>query len=238
MAIKAGLAANVNPEAEAAALGAIVPRRSLVDDVYERLIELLLDAEFEPGERLPIDALARAWEVSPTPIREALIRAEASGLVVRQALKGYQVAPLLPPEEFEQLMEMRLLIEPYCAAKTCERASDEVLHTLEQQHKAMMHAPTGPTAREYREYLRADVAFHETIVAAGHNRFLEMALSVTSTHAHRFRRFSGGMVNDAPDALHEHGDILTALLARDAKAADAAMRRHLEGVSERGRAAS
>jgi len=40
------------------------PRRSLVDDVYERLLELLLEAELEPGARLQIDALARAWQES------------------------------------------------------------------------------------------------------------------------------------------------------------------------------
>ena len=81
--------------------------------------------------------------------------------------------------------------------------------------------------------MRADVAFHETIAAAGGNHFLQTALSVTSTHAHRFRRFTGGTVNDAPAAIHEHHDILNALLSRDAQAASAAMRKHLEGVAER-----
>jgi DNA-binding GntR family transcriptional regulator len=167
-------------------------------------------------------------------VREALVRAESSGLVVRQALKGYQVAPLLPPEEFERLMEMRLLIEPYCAARATERADANLLAVLEQQHEAMEHSPTGPTSREYREYMRADVAFHETIAAASGNHFLQTALSATNTHAHRFRRFSG-TVSDAPDAIHEHLDVLNAIRAHDPERASAAMRTHLEGVAERGR---
>jgi len=123
-------------------------------------------------------------QVSQTPIREALARAEASGLVVRQPLRGYQVAPLLPPEEFEQLVEMRLLIELYCAAKACNRADDRVLDFLERQHAVMRDSPKGSTSRDYRDYLRADIAFHETIAAAGGNRFLQAALVVMSTHAH------------------------------------------------------
>jgi len=234
MAIQAGWSPAVKLVG-AAPGSAVLPRRSLVDDVYERLIELLLEAELEPGTRLKIDALARAWQVSQTPIREALARAEAGGLVVRQPLKGYQLAPLLSPEEFDQLVEMRLLIEPYCAAKACERADDGLFDFLERQHAVMRDSPKGPTSRDYRDYLRADIAFHETIAAAGGNRFLQSALAVTSTHAHRFRRFSDGTVSDAADSLREHSAVLRALRARDAEGASAAMRQHLLGVEERGR---
>lgn len=236
MAIESGWPGVVNLAEAAAVGGAVVHRRSLADDVYERLIELLLEAELEPGARLQIDALARVWQVSQTPIREALARAEASGLVVRQPLRGYQVAPLLSPGEFEQLVEMRLLIEPYCAARACERADDGVLDLLERQHAVMRDSPKGPTPYDYRDYLRADIAFHETIGAAGGNRFLLTALAVTSTHAHRFRRFGGGTVTDAADSLREHSAVLRALRARDAEGAGAAMRQHLLGVGERGRA--
>ena len=179
--------------------------------------------------------MARAWQVSQTPIREALARAEASGLVVRQPLRGYQVAPVLPPEEFEQLVEMRLLIEPYCAAKACDRADDRVMDFLERQHAVTRDSPKGPTSRDYRDYLRADIAFHEAIAAAGGNRFLQAALAVMSTHAHRFRRFSDGPITDADDSLREHSAVLRALRARDAEGASAAMRQHLFGVGERGR---
>lgn len=235
MRMKSELDAAVNPIDTAANGGAIPPRRSLGDDVHDRLIELLLAETTEPGAKLPIDALARAWQVSQTPIREALVRAEESGLVVRETSKGYQVAPLLSPEEFIQLMEARLLIEPYCAALACQRIDDTTLQILEQQHIVMSEAPRGPTAHDYREYLRADIAFHETISAAAGNRFLTLALAVTGMHAHRFRRFIGGNISDAPDALSEHLAILNALRTRDRIAASAAMREHLIGVTERGR---
>ena len=53
----------VNLEEAASAGGAVHSRRSLVDDVYDRLIELLMQEDVAPGQRIPIDALARAWQV-------------------------------------------------------------------------------------------------------------------------------------------------------------------------------
>lgn len=205
-------------------------RRSLLDDVHERLAEHLADPDLAPGSPLRIDHLAREWGVSQTPVREALARAEASGLVRREAHRGYRVAELLPSEEFERLMELRLLVEPWCAARAAGRADDAARAALAAAHEAMRAAPTGTA---YREYLRADVAFHEVLTAAAGNRFVGGALDRAGAHAHRFRRFGHG-VDDAAEALPEHQAVLDAVLARDPQAAEAAMRTHLEGVRRRG----
>ena len=228
----------VNLEATASAGGAVDPRRSLVDNVYERLIELLMQEDLEPGARLSIDALARAWQVSQTPIREAMARAEEGGLVVREPLKGFMVAPLLTPDEFGQLMDMRLLIEPYCAAQACDHGASGLIKDLEHHTTIMEDAPKGPTSHDYRDYMRADMAFHEEIARASGNRFLQVALSVTGTHAHRFRRFREGGVTDAAQTVAEHTAIVDALRARNAEWASAAMRAHLLGVEVRGRPAT
>jgi DNA-binding GntR family transcriptional regulator len=229
---------SVNLEEAASAGGVVHSRRSLVDDVYDRLIELLMQEDVAPGQRIPIDALARAWQVSQTPIREAMARAEESGLVVREPLKGFTVAPLLTPEEFDQLMDMRLLIEPYCAAQACARMHDNTIVELEHQTTIMKRSPRGPTSTQYRDYMRADIAFHELIASTSGNRFLSSSLSAASSHAHRFRRFGQGTVTDADEAVREHEAVLDALRARDAKAASTAMRNHLRGVEQRGRLAA
>lgn len=205
-------------------------RRSLLDDVHERLAAHLADPDLAPGSPVRIDRLAREWGVSPTPVREALARAEASGLVRREAHRGYRVAELLPDGEFDRLMEMRLLVEPWCAAMACERADDAALAALREAYEAMAAAPT---EREYRAYLRADIAFHDVVATAAGNRFMTEALARAGAHAHRFRRFGRG-VDDAAEALAEHRAVLDALLARDASAAEAAMRAHLAGVRRRG----
>lgn len=212
-----------------------VPRRTLVDEVHDKLVVLLLETELEPGSPLRIDHLARDWGVSQTPVREALSRAAASGLVVRLPLRGYQVAPLVTEEQFDQLMEVRLLLEPRGAARACERGGADLADELERIHARMAAAPRGPHPRDVREYLRADVDFHQEIVRASQNGFLEAALAATAAHAHRFRRFPGGVVSDAEDALAEHEAVLEAVRRGDAEAAAESMRHHLEGVARRAR---
>src|SRR5919202_2566625 len=92
-------------------------RLTLTDDVYEAVKSLIMDHRLAPGERVTIDALARQLEVSPTPVREALARLEADGLVRKRPLAGYTATPLLTRAEFEELFEMRMLLEPAAARR-------------------------------------------------------------------------------------------------------------------------
>lgn len=219
----------------AATAGAAAPvgRRTLLDEVGDRLAEMLLAGDLEPGAPLRIDTLARQWGVSPTPVREALARAEASGLVVRLPLRGYQVAPELPAEDLAALMELRRLLEPHCAAVAARRADGDVVAYLEEVHEAMRRAPRGPTAHEYRTYLAADVAFHQALAAVAGNRYVAEALERCRPHVHRFRRFGQGAVDDADEAVAEHAAVLEAVRAADADRAAAAMHEHLVAVERR-----
>ena len=86
-----------------------------MDGAYEGLKELILDQRMAPGEHLNIDALAPRMGISQTPIREALARLEAEGLVVKTPPRGrYLVAPMLDAAAFDHLYEVRLLLEPIC----------------------------------------------------------------------------------------------------------------------------
>ena len=67
-------------------------RRGLRDAVYDRILDQLLRGETEAGGRLSIETLARELSVSATPVREALVQLERTGLVTREALRGYRVA--------------------------------------------------------------------------------------------------------------------------------------------------
>lgn len=68
----------------------LLTRRALADQVYDRLIADLVDGRIEPDSAISIDGLARSLGVSQTPIREALGRLEATGLVTRLPFKGYR----------------------------------------------------------------------------------------------------------------------------------------------------
>jgi DNA-binding GntR family transcriptional regulator len=82
-----------------------------------------MDHRIIPGERVTIDILARELGVSPTPIREALARLGSDGLVRKRAMAGYRATPLLTRAEFEELFELRLLLECPAAARASARVT-------------------------------------------------------------------------------------------------------------------
>src|SRR5262245_5547872 len=100
-------------------------RSTLSEDVYEALKALVMESVLAPGDRVNIDALARDMGVSPTPIREALARLESEGLVRKRPLAGYTVTPLLSRQEFNDLVDIRLLLEGAAARWAAARANDE-----------------------------------------------------------------------------------------------------------------
>src|SRR5690349_25023786 len=90
-------------------------RSTLGEDVYAALHTLIMEHTLAPGDRLNIDALARQLAVSPTPVRESLARLESDGLVRKRPLAGYAVSPRLTRDEFTEMFDMRLLLEPAAA---------------------------------------------------------------------------------------------------------------------------
>lgn len=208
----------------------IPPRRALVDDVYDALLSLLMDQEIAPGARLSIDGVARQLDVSPTPVREALTRLEAEGLVLREARKGYTAAELLDAEGLDQLYELRILLEPRAARLATARLDAAARGELAAQLRGMRQAAASDGAeagfRNYRDFAERDAAFHHTIARASGNPLLADAIIRLRSHVHLYRLyFQHGIADDTAD---EHAAILTALEAGDADAAELAMRTHLE----------
>src|SRR5918993_2685520 len=103
----------------------------LGDEVYNAIYSQLMSHKITPGGRISVDNLVRELGVSQTPIREALSRLEAQGLVVKTHLIGYSAADQLDRSRLEQLYELRLLLEPFAAAKAAVNMTDASIHRLE-----------------------------------------------------------------------------------------------------------
>ncbi|GHG51428.1 GntR family transcriptional regulator [Sinomonas cellulolyticus] len=230
----------VYPLAGAAAL----ERRGLRDRVYDLVLDMLMTADLAPGTRLSIDAIARDLKVSPTPVREALVQLERTGLVVREALKGYRVAPPLAAEHLEALFDARLVLE--CGAtELAARHAQELVPLLEQaltEHIAISHVVDEAVDEGeklsvglIRDYFAVDWNFHHLIFEGTRNPFLLDMSEAISTRVHRMRQTVKSGVSDADEAVIEHGAILEAFRSGDGAAAGRAMRDHIERVRERAR---
>ena len=209
-------------------------RQVLTDHVHDRLLEMLMDGRYEANAAISIDGIARELDVSATPVREALARLEVTGLVIRVALRGYRVAPLLSADELAELIDARLIIEPVNASRACERATPALIEALDRSIADLRTAPRGPEFAEYRDYWQADMRFHELIAEGAGNRFLLMAYNCLGGSVQRFRLFTGLGVTDADFAIDEHTAILSAFQAGSPEQARQAMVNHLHGVRDRG----
>jgi DNA-binding GntR family transcriptional regulator len=221
----------------------VVPRRALRDGVYDAILEKLLDGSAPPGSSLGIDPLARELDVSPTPVREALVQLEHTGLVSRTALKGYRVAPLLSPDQLAELMDMRRILETAAAERAVPHTADLVpeLQAAHARHVLAAHrvrklrgTDDEPTDfADLREYFAADWEFHLTIIRAADNRFLTQSVESLGAHVHRLRQTVDHGTMDLEQAIAEHAAILAAFESGDPERPVAAMREHLEAVALR-----
>lgn len=229
-----------------------ITRRGLRDLVYEHILEILLTGEISPGERVSIDGLARQLNVSPTPVREALVDLERTGLVVREALRGYRVSPPLDRGQLQELFIARETVET-AATRLATPADDELLRSLEEAHAE--HTRAGERVRETAEHLDAaaedpdetrrnqvstaqeyfarDRDFHDRILEHCGNRYLVKMSNDLGAQVHRLRQALPHGITDVNEALAEHRAIIEAFVSPDPTAPEAAMRHHVRMVAHR-----
>lgn len=200
-------------------------RQSLSDSIYEILLDQLVDGTIKAGSAMNIESMAREFDVSPTPIREALARLEATGLVERQALKGYRAAPLFTTEQLVQLMTTRLIIEAPATRLACLNADDSFVRALHDNVQRMR--VLAETKASHGQYRHADEEFHDLIAQQADNPFLFRAYKSLEAHVQRFRLFGALGASDVAFAVEEHSAILDAISRRDAELAETVMSEHI-----------
>ncbi len=211
---------------------AAIPRHSLATEVYETVFGQLMSLKIAPGSRITVDNLARELRVSQTPIREALSRLEAEGLVNKTHLVGYSAAPQVSAQQFADLYELRLLLEPDAARRAVARLDEESVSELAEAAGVMgRRAKAGDERARYSQFARQDAVFHDMIMKVAGNELIRDTLAHQHVHFHIFRLMFHSRVTE--EALSEHEAIISAFEARDAAAAEKAMRIHIERSRDR-----
>lgn len=215
-------------------------RKVLRDTVYESLVGMLMSGTLAPGTPLSIDGLANGLQVSPTPVREALVHLERTGLVSRAPLRGYRVASPLSTEQIAQLCDARLIIEVGVLDLAFAHA-DQLAIDLAKAHDAHERAaqavaevvPSPETLAVYRTYMDADWAFHHTIFRYSGNSYLLASAEGLPAHLHRLRQSVTLGINDSALSVAEHAAVLHAVQDGDKQRAKQALYDHIANVKER-----
>jgi len=204
---------------------AIQRHNGLADEVYEAILAQLMALRIAPGARIAVDSFVRTLKVSRTPIREALGRLEGEGLVVKTHLIGYSAAPLITRRHFDELYELRLLLEPDSARRAALAMNERRLAVLRELAQAMSGRAGEDARLRYSAFARQDAAFHDRILEFAGNELVRQALAHQHTHFHIFRLMFNARVTE--EALKEHDVLLDAFSKGNGAAAEAAMRDHI-----------
>jgi DNA-binding GntR family transcriptional regulator len=202
-------------------------RRSEV--AYVRIKDALQHAGLEPGEPLSEPQLSKMLGISRTPVREALQQLAQEGLV--QVIPGRAVTVASRSvQDVLDVIHMRSLLEPDLARFAAESASAQQRATIGETMNDMEAALRND---DYNAWSKADVIFHDTMSKACPNPLLGETVVMLRNRVHHLAKTDS---RHNPERLAactaEHRRIVDAILARDGKAAEAAMRDHLTILRE------
>lgn len=190
---------------------------------YSALRKLVLGGSLKPGERISERQLAADLGISTTPIKDALRRLEAEGLVVTLARRGTYVSAFASEREHEMTL-LRAAIEGVTARIAAEKAPNSSLAEL---RKAIDRIRQATQAGQFTAVIRANEAFHAAIKKLAQNSYLEQLLSVLHVYdqSTRVKILSSGDQLEA--ALREHEAIAAAIESGDGDLAEQTMRAHV-----------
>lgn len=204
---------------------------SMREQLYEALRDSIVHNSYPPNAILPIDRLAEEYGVSATPVREALVRLEAEGLISLTPNKGAVVADI-QAEDILNNWEMRLLLEPYAAGKSAALIPDEEIAELRSEIESMVASPF-----DDEKYVECDTRLHELLYAHLTNVFLKDTIRRVHQMSVRIRYFPEGtsVMHEqvVREVVKEHLAILDALSSRDPVRISAFVQVHLQNGERR-----
>ena len=205
--------------------------KSIREQIYEAIQKSIVNNIYKPGEELQIDRLAEEFGVSTTPIREALIRLESSGLVHLIPNKGARVTAFREGD-IRDTWEVRKLLEPYAAGLTAEL---DVNPEIQELNAAFDVLEKGP--QDGNLYIQSDIRLHELLYVHLSNELLKETLHNILQRSMRMRYFAEDVskMHDqvVREVISEHKQILQALTAKDRERTVEAVHRHIENGKQR-----
>jgi DNA-binding GntR family transcriptional regulator len=201
-------------------------RETVSAAAYRQLREAILQGQISMDARINELELAGAWRISRTPIRDALRRLEAEGLVVAVPGRG-MIVPKLSPADADELYDLRGVLEGHAARLAAQRATPELHARLNTLIKAFGAAlKQGDTDR----MIAIDIDFHGALAAASGSSRLERAIDTVRAQVHQIRLRMMRARGRGGKTLRELARLVAAVRARDGARAEAAMREHIGSV--------
>ena len=207
-------------------------KRTLAEELHAQIADEIVRGALLPGSALDETELARRFDVSRTPVREAIRQLAASGLIEARPHRGAVVAR--PSESrLADMFEMMAELEALCARNAAERMTSMERRALEAVHETFRGLTQAGDPQRFHE---VNEAFHGTIYGGAHNSYLAEMTIATRTRVQPYRRAQFRNLGRLAKSHSEHDRVVLAILRGDREQAAGAMHAHIMTVwSEFGR---
>lgn len=209
-------------------LESLTPPKSLVDQVYDVILDALCDGTFKPGERLTQENIAERLNVSRQPVTHALAVLKAQGFLA-QGRQGLTVTPV-DPGFFAAIYQVRSAVEPLAVTLATPRLTKEA---IARGRELVEHGRSVVVSGDAGAALKADMDFHSFIYEVSGNPLIVETMRL---HWRHLRRAMGKVLRHpgmSASVWKEHGRILDSMIRGDAESAAELMRKHLVEAYDR-----
>jgi DNA-binding GntR family transcriptional regulator len=215
-------------------MGSKINRVNLTEEIYRIVKEDILTHKLKSGEKINIDQLARALEVSNIPIREALSRLQSEGYLNVIPFKGMFVN-MMSVKELDELFEIRLQLEPLAVEKAALLIPEDILEQLQETMDAFQTQQSPRSTNGLGTIKEMNMSLHGTILAYCENTNLQ---NLVRGYIEQIQRYLTYIqlnldINTTNEEWSEHNAILQKLKQRDPKGASDAMSQHISNSRKR-----
>ncbi|MEM0092626.1 MAG: GntR family transcriptional regulator [Saccharolobus sp.] len=197
---------------------------SLSQLAYESILNYIVTGKYKPGSTLKEEELASILKISRTPIREALVRLEKEGVIIKNG-KSYTVVPL-SENDILQLYEVRIALESEAAKLAALRANEDDIYNMLKIFSNIKNE----TSSDPLILANLNGNLHRAIAEASHNKYLIEILDNIRIKLKIVRVTLFISFQRRDEELKEHQDVIIAIKDRDPERAYNMMKRHEENV--------
>jgi DNA-binding GntR family transcriptional regulator len=200
----------------------------LSEKAYHLIKDRIITLELAPLSVIDEKSLGEELGLGRTPIREALNRLEAEGLVFAAPRRGRFVAEI-SITDLQKIFEMRLVLEGFCARLAAQRATKDQLAQME----VVIQEVNRVSDEDNKAMMAIDERFHKLLYQAADNEFMAETLSRLHALSLRLWYLVLDRLGDVKGAMEHHIEITEALKARDGARAEAILRQHIAEFQQR-----
>ncbi len=201
---------------------------SFGERAYQALLRAIVSGRFELGAQLPLESIASQFEISVTPVREALNRLEKDGLVLKVPYQGWLVRSF-NEQEIRSLYEARIGLERFAVRLACARITAEEVLWLEQHQ---LQGEADIRSADMDSYWAYNRDLHGAILRAARNPELSSLVETLSLKVQMLTAATIRMAGRPSRAVREHRELIVLVAARRTAEAEELIDRHLSSALE------